>query len=198
MRRLQPRVRVRVQSSLLLHLRAAELERLILRYEPRHGLLQRHTLQNPGGTPPLSVALSLSHTGRTHLLVLPQLPAGQHDPDAPDVWLHAGDLTISPPQPPVLAVLHPALRLKDSLEDGEVAGRKHTRRIRTGVSDFATARQADAKVPAGCCSGAPAPGLSCLRLPDSASRSWAAAHPGTIGQLRKAASGLPHAASRLS
>ena len=47
-------------------------------------------------------------------------------------------------------------------------GRKHARRIRTGVSDSATARQGRAKVPAGRCSGVPSPGLSCLRLPDPA------------------------------
>lgn len=45
-------------------------------------------------------------------------------------------------------------------------GRKHARRIRAGVSDSATARQGDAKVQTGRCSGTPAPGLSCLRLPD--------------------------------
>ena len=47
--------------------------------------------------------------------------------------------------------------------------RKHGRKIRTRVSDSATAFQGHAKLPAGRCSGAPSPGLSCLRLPDPAS-----------------------------
>lgn len=45
-------------------------------------------------------------------------------------------------------------------------GRKHARRIRTGISDSATGRNRPAKASAGRCSGAPASGLSCLRLPD--------------------------------
>ena len=45
-------------------------------------------------------------------------------------------------------------------------GRKHARRIRTGISDSATGRNRPAKVSAGRCSGGPAPGLSCLWLPD--------------------------------
>ena len=90
------------------------------------------------GAPALRVARTLPHAGRPDLLVLPQLPAGQDDTDAMGTWLHANDLTISPPQAPVVAVLHPASRLRGGLEAGEVAGGEHGRRIRAGVSDSAT------------------------------------------------------------
>lgn len=123
--RLQPRIRDCVQSSLLLHLCAAELGRSILRHQQRYSLPQRHTLQNPDGTPALGIALPLGDAGRPHLLVLPQLPAGQNDPDALRTRLHTGYLTVPPPQPPVLAVLDPARGARCSHKAGEVAGREH-------------------------------------------------------------------------
>lgn len=165
MRRLQPGVRDRVQSSLLLHLRAAELGRSILRHQSRHSLFQRHTLQNPGGTPPLGIAFPLGDAGSPDLLVFPQLPAREANPNALGICLYGGDLPAVPPQPPALTILHPSRRARCGHEAGEVAGRKHGRRIRAGVSNSATARQGHAEVP-GRCSGDPAPGLSCLRPPD--------------------------------
>jgi hypothetical protein len=48
----------RVQSSLLLDLGAGELAGwFVVGDQSRHSLLQRHTLQNPDGTPSLGIAL---------------------------------------------------------------------------------------------------------------------------------------------
>lgn len=90
-----------------------------------HSLLHRHPFQYPDGTPPFGVTLALLDAARSNFLVLPELSAGQDDPDASGTRLHAGDLTVPPPQTPVVTVLHPASRPGRNHESGIGAGWEH-------------------------------------------------------------------------
>lgn len=116
------------QPSLLLQLggRALRLRTLFrLCRQVLHRLSQRNSLQNPGSTPPLGVAIPLAHTGRADPLVLPKLPAGEDHRDAIGSWLDVGDLPTVPPQPPRFAELRPALWPGCGHESGLITGRAH-------------------------------------------------------------------------